>query len=136
MAVIPASLSASTFYAVGKVARGPLAARLSKRKRVLEAIQGARLEHIIALRLLPVLPFTLVNLSAGAFGIPYRTFIGGTLIGMAPGIFAVTLLGDRAVAVFRDPTPGSIALLVGAAALLVGGSTLLRTLAKKKLKNG
>jgi phospholipase D1/2 len=132
LAFAGAGLSASLFFSLGRLARAPIARRLARRPRVLHAIEGAKLEHIIALRLVPVLPFTLTNLAAGALGVHYRTFIGGTLAGMAPGILAVTLLGDRAVAVFRDPSPASIAMLAGCALALVAGATTLRRVARTR----
>jgi uncharacterized membrane protein YdjX (TVP38/TMEM64 family) len=98
---------------------------------VLRAIRGAQLEHIIGLRVLPVLPFTLVNMAAGALGVPYRTFLLGTLLGMAPGVLAVTLLGETARDAFVHPTPSSMLLLALAAALLVGVMAGVRKLARR-----
>ena len=50
---------------------------------------------MVALRALPVAPFTLVNLAAGAGAIRLSDFILGTLIGMAPGLELIAVLGDR-----------------------------------------
>jgi uncharacterized membrane protein YdjX (TVP38/TMEM64 family) len=124
-------LSATTFFLLGRFVIGTFVAKRAS-NRMLRAVQGAGLEHIIALRIMPVLPFTLINLSAGAFGVPFRTFFLGTALGMAPGILAVTLLGDRAVAVFKDPTPQSVGMLVGAALLFVVVTQGLRKLMKKR----
>jgi uncharacterized membrane protein YdjX (TVP38/TMEM64 family) len=70
-------------------------------------------------RVLPLLPFTLVNMTCGAFGVPVRTFLLGTVLGMAPGVLGMTLVGDRILAVIRQPTPGAIVGLVGVVAVLV-----------------
>ncbi|MFM1889406.1 MAG: hypothetical protein RLZZ565_163, partial [Planctomycetota bacterium] len=67
---------------------------------------------IVAVRIVPVAPFTVVNLVAGASHIRFRDFALGTLLGMAPGIAAVTIFSDRVAAVIRDPSPSSIAVLV------------------------
>jgi uncharacterized membrane protein YdjX (TVP38/TMEM64 family) len=40
---------------------------------------------VAAVRLLPIAPFTIVNLVAGALRVRFDHFIVGTLLGMAPG---------------------------------------------------
>lgn len=131
LALAGSLLSACTFFALGRFVFAKLIARKAS-PRMLRAVKGAGLEHIIALRILPILPFTLINMTAGALGVPFRTFFLGTFIGMAPGILAITMLGDRAIAVIRRPTPLSVVALVGTAALLVAGATLMRRFARKR----
>jgi uncharacterized membrane protein YdjX (TVP38/TMEM64 family) len=75
---------------------------------------------------LPLLPYTFVNLSCGAFGIPLRTFLVGSVLGMAPGIVGVAVLGERVVALLRDPTPTSIAAVCAVGVVLAGTAFLLR----------
>mgnify|MGYP000231620021 CR=1 FL=1 len=75
---------------------------------------------MVALRVLPVAPFTLVNLAAGASSIRPVDFALGTLIGMGPGLAALCLLGDRIASVFHHPVPGEIALLALCAAAWIG----------------
>lgn len=134
VALAGALLSSSTFFAVGRLARAPLTRRFGNRRAFL-AMRGAGLEHIVALRVVPVLPFTLVNMSAGALGVPFRTFFAGTVLGMAPFIFAVTFLGDRARKAFTDPTPASMAVLAGAAVVLVGVAAAMRKLVARRSKD-
>ncbi len=125
-----ATLSALAFYGVGRLASGPIRRRFGAHK-TMKAIEGAGIEHVIALRVLPVLPFTLVNVAAGALGVRFTTYAGGTVAGMAPGVIAVTFLGDRARAVFVHPTPSSVALLVGAAAAFLAVATVMRRVARR-----
>ena len=131
LALTGALLSASLFFAIGRFVIGGFIQRKAS-ARMLSAVKGAGLEHIVALRILPVLPFTLINLSAGAFGVPFRTFFLGTFLGMAPGVLAVTLLGDRAIAVIKQPTPLSVLALVAATVVLVVSATAVRRLARKR----
>jgi phospholipase D1/2 len=42
--------------------------------------------------LLPVTPFTIVNLVAGGIGVRASTFLLGTVFGMAPGVALVAVL--------------------------------------------
>jgi phospholipase D1/2 len=51
---------------------------------------------LAGLRLIPIAPFTVVNLVVGASGIRLRPFIIGTLISMTPGIVLICLSVDRA----------------------------------------
>jgi phospholipase D1/2 len=48
---------------------------------------------VLTVRVLPVAPFTIVNIVAGASHIRVRDFALGTLLGMLPGILPLTLFG-------------------------------------------
>ena len=74
---------------------------------------------VVAVRVIPVAPFTVVNLVAGASHIRFRDFVLGTLLGMTPGILAVTVFADRIGAVIREPSLATLALLAAAALLIL-----------------
>ena len=131
LALAGALLSALLFYGLGRVLGADVVTRMAP-ERVQRAVRGAGLESIIAVRVLPILPFTFVNLCCGAFGVRPAVFVVGTVIGMTPGILGISLLGERLLAVLKDPTPASVALLVVVAVVLVGTATLLRRLAAKR----
>jgi uncharacterized membrane protein YdjX (TVP38/TMEM64 family) len=62
--------------------------------------------YLLFLRLVPVFPFWLVNIVAGAAGLTLRAFVIGTLIGIIPGAFVYASLGaglDAAIAAGRRP---------------------------------
>lgn len=75
---------------------------------------------VAVLRVLPLAPFTVVNLVAGASHLRFTDYMLGTVIGMAPGIFTVSLLGGQIESVLRDPRPSTLALLVGLGAVAIG----------------
>jgi len=77
-----------------------------------DRLQRRGLLAMVALRVVPVAPFSLINLAAGAGSIRFVDFALGTLIGMGPGIAAIALMGDRIAKVFADPSAGQIAVLV------------------------
>ncbi len=120
-----ALLSSGLFFGLGRLLGQDVVTRFAP-ARVQRAVSGAGLESIIAVRVLPILPFTTVNLCCGAFGVRPSVFMGGTAIGMAPGILGISVLGERLLAVLKDPTPTSVGVLVGVVGLLVGAATLLR----------
>ncbi len=78
---------------------------------------------VMVLRMLPVAPFTVVNLVAGASHLRTRDFLLGTALGMAPGILAVAVFSDRLAATLRDPSPGTVAMLA-LVLVAVGGGVL------------
>lgn len=84
-----------------------------------------------AVRVLPIAPFTIVNLVAGASHIRLRDYILGTLIGMGPGIALTVVFIDRLVDAMRDPGPLHIgiaaAIAVAMVALAIGAQRLVGT---------
>ncbi|MBE0620155.1 MAG: VTT domain-containing protein [Burkholderiales bacterium] len=107
-------------------------------RRVVRQIAGKRLNAlsrrlgeggvfaVMVLRMLPVAPFTVVNLVAGASHVRMRDFLIGTALGMTPGILAVAVFSDRLAAALRDPTPGAIALLALVLVAVAGGALGIR----------
>jgi phospholipase D1/2 len=103
--------------------------RLQKLNRQL-ARQG--LLAMVAIRYLPVAPFTVVNLVAGASQIRMLDFFLGTMLGMAPGILLINLFENTLSRAARDPQAGHL-VLVGlfSVVLLAGIWALRRWLAKR-----
>jgi len=120
-----ALLAATVFYGLGRLLGAPLAHRLVPH-RVQRAIDGAGLGTVIAVRAVPALPYTLVNLCAGAFRIPVATYLLGTAIGMSPGIVAFALIGERVVALLTTPSPKTVGLVLAAVVLAAAGAFALR----------
>jgi uncharacterized membrane protein YdjX (TVP38/TMEM64 family) len=77
---------------------------------------------VVLARVVPVAPFTVINLVAGASHIGLRDFVLGTVIGMSPGIVAITLFTGRIRAMLENPTwaNGLILAAVFGAIALVG----------------
>lgn len=105
--------------AVRRIA-GPRLTRLNHR------LARSGLLAIVTVRLLPIAPFTVVNLAAGASQIRLRHFLLGTLIGMLPGILAVTLFCDRVLAAVRQPSALTLAALAAVVAAVAAGAYALR----------
>ena len=86
----------------------------------LEGLRKRGLLAVVTFRLLPIAPFTLVNLAAGASGIRFVDFLVGTLIGMLPGLVLLSVMGDRIIRILAEPSAGDIAILVLCVAGLIG----------------
>lgn len=71
--------------------------------------------------MIPVAPFTVVNLAAGASHIRFRDFVLGSLAGMTPGTLAIAVFGDRLEEAVRDPGPWSFLALAALAGVVLAG---------------
>jgi len=87
---------------------------------------------VITFRIVPVAPFSVINLIAGVSEIRWRDYALGTLIGMLPGVVAVVLLADRIAASLHHPDLGQITLLLASIALVGLGLVGLRRWIKNK----
>jgi len=87
---------------------------------------------VLVLRLVPVAPFTLINLVAGATHLRARDFLLGTALGMIPGILAVTVFSDRLAVALWHPSALTLGLLAGAVVLIAAGAfAIYRWLARR-----
>lgn len=71
------------------------------------------------LRLVPVAPFSLVNMAAGASGVPLRQYVPGTVLGLAPGIVVLAFVGKTLQQTLDDPRAEMVGAAIGAVAGLV-----------------
>ncbi len=129
--------SGTVLYWIGrKLGRNTLERVAGPRvRRVLEGVRRRGLLTVVTFRLLPIAPFTLVNLAAGAGGIRYVDFALGTVIGLTPGLVLLSVMGDRIVRILSDPTAGDIGILLlcvaGLMGLAVGAQALLSRRGKR-----
>jgi phospholipase D1/2 len=99
--------------------------------KTVQQLSGSRIHHLsqqlschsfltmATLRFLPVAPFTVISLIAGASHIRYRKYIAGTLLGISPSIAILTLVGNQIERTID--APGSQSLIV----VILGSSILL-----------
>lgn len=58
-------------------------------------LAGRGIRTMVLVNLLPLAPFTLTNMMAGAFRLRFRDYMIGSTLGIVPGLAAVTLLGSQ-----------------------------------------
>lgn len=120
LAVLGATCGASVvFFAV----RGALGPWLERRAEGLLAWLGPRLRrdglsYVLALRLLPVVPFWLVNIAGGLSGISWRVFALGTLLGVAPASLVFSGLGSGIAGVLASGATPDLTVILSAPVLL------------------
>ena len=81
--------------------------------------------YMFAIRLLPIIPYGLVNFAAGLTAIKFKDYFVGTLLGTIPGVLPFVMMG----AGINQLSQGNILPLMFAFALtglLVGGATWYR----------
>jgi phospholipase D1/2 len=93
-----------------------------KWQRLQRKIDQSGILAVATLRLLPVAPFTVVNIISGAFQVPLRDYVLGSLLGLTPGILVINLFTHQFERAIRNPGIGTFLVL---AALV--GATLIAT---------
>jgi phospholipase D1/2 len=123
-ALLGAELSALASYAVGHALGHESMRRLSDRwvSRASRFLGRQGLLAMITLRIVPVAPFTVVNLVAGASHIGLRDFALGTLLGLVPGTLALVFLSGQVTSAVRGAN--WVPLLTGVLALPLIGFAL------------
>ncbi len=94
-AVIGATLGATLVFWAARFGLAGLLARAGPWIRQFETgFRDNALSYLLVLRLIPVFPFWLVNLVAGAVGLSLPVYLLGTFIGIIPVTFVYASLGN------------------------------------------
>ena len=134
-ALCGALLSALVTYAIGRKLGRTTVRRLAgpRLNTVSRKLARRGLLAVVLVRLVPVAPYTVVNLVAGASNIRLGDFLLGTLIGLLPGVLGTVVFVDRIVATLRQPGFVTFATLAVIAGLLGGFAVMMhRRLAKRE----
>jgi phosphatidylserine/phosphatidylglycerophosphate/cardiolipin synthase-like enzyme/uncharacterized membrane protein YdjX (TVP38/TMEM64 family) len=116
-------LSALTTYLIGsslgkQMVRKMVGQRLNRLSRQM-AKQG--ILSVAMIRNMPVAPFAIVNIIAGASHIKLKDYLIGTALGMLPGIVAITIFVDRILHTIKNPGWINALIIVFLATLMILG---------------
>jgi phospholipase D1/2 len=100
--------------------------------RVDEALSDHGIVTIAAVRMIPLAPFTFVNLVAGALGVPFRDYMLGTALGLTPGMIIVSLFGRQAREFWHHPSVSGMLIGLGFAILWIGMTLGLQRWARNR----
>ncbi len=116
-----ALLAAALSHAIGRgLGHQALQALAGPRVReVSEQLGGRGVWAVIVLRLLPLAPFAVVNMVAGATHIRLRDMLLGTAIGMTPSTLAMAFFMDRILLTLQQAGPTDWLWLALMALLLI-----------------
>ncbi|MCB2189526.1 MAG: VTT domain-containing protein [Deltaproteobacteria bacterium] len=111
-------VSSLTGYGLGRCLGRETVRRLAggRLNRLSKQVARRGLLSVVALRLIPVTHYTIINIIAGACHVRLGDFVLGTALGFLPGIIVVSAFADRVQAILRHP--GTWNILVSAAALM------------------
>ena len=96
-----------------------------------EAFSKSGVIGVATIRLLPIAPYSLVNLVAGISSIKLLPFLLGTFLGMLPPMIAKGLVGDSLSDLATNPSTRSITYLAIGILIWVGVIVLSRHFARK-----
>lgn len=85
----------------------------SRMDRLAKGFEENAFSYLLFLRLVPLFPFWLINLAPAFFNVRVGTYIVATFVGILPGTFAYSLLGeglDSLVAAQEQANPGCAAM--------------------------
>jgi len=93
--VVGATIGATIIFLIAKTSFGEaLAAKAGPwLGKLREGFHENALSYLLFLRLVPAFPFVVVNLAPALLGVPLRTYVIGTLLGIIPGTTAFSFAG-------------------------------------------
>ncbi len=95
--VVAATIGATVIFLIAKTSLGEtLAAKAGPAiNKLREGFQENALSYLLFLRLVPAFPFFVVNLAPALLGVPLRTYVIGTALGIIPGTMAFSFAASQ-----------------------------------------
>ncbi len=69
----------------------------------MEKIRSSGVIGVTVIRMLPIAPFSLVNMIMGVIHLPLLPFLLGTFFGLSPGKIMLAIFGESFIEVFQNP---------------------------------
>ena len=108
-----------------------------KLMRLRQMIVDKGILAIATIRLLPIAPFTMVNMAAGALRVGFVPFLAGSIIGLAPGFIVLALLGQQLYGLVSEPSLPGLMFVLALVACWIGVAFLAKyVIAERKLGHG
>lgn len=126
--------NAAVTYAVGAhLVRDTLHAAFGhKVRRVSAAFADRGVIAVAAIRMVPIAPFSVVNIAAGSVALRQRDYLLGTALGIVPGILVLTLFGHQLRAILEHPSPSNLAMPAAVILGWIGLSLLLQRFVSRR----
>jgi uncharacterized membrane protein YdjX (TVP38/TMEM64 family) len=118
--LVGATAGATIVFLIARTALGEsLRARAGPRiRRMEEGFRADALSYLLVLRLIPLFPFWLVNIVPAFLGVPLRTYVLGTFLGIIPGSVVYASVGNGLGAVFEAGGTPDLGIIFKPAILL------------------
>ena len=123
-----ALIGAALSYGLGRILGREVVQRLAGQRinMLSQRLASRGLLAVILVRLVPVAPFAIVNLVAGATHIRLRDMLLGTCLGMIPGTLVIAVFTSQIIAAIKHPTTTSLLMLMITVTLIIAGLTGFR----------
>ncbi len=123
------------FYFARTIGRDLISSKLAGRWQAIDAeMRQGGLFYMFAIRLLPIIPYGLVNFAAGLTSIKFRDYFLGSVVGTLPGVFPFVMIGSGLTAMTQgDIFPLMFGFLLSG--ILVGFATWYRRRRKDPYQN-
>jgi len=115
LAGLGALASAGVTYAIGRyLGAGFLRRVIGPRiNRIRRSMSKQGVMAVATMRMVPIAPYTFVNLVAGAAELRFLDYMIGTVIGLLPGLIVMTALGRHLMDLISQPSLFGVAALIG-----------------------
>lgn len=110
---ISATLGATLLFLAVKTTFGELLQQKATPwiKKMEKGFQENAFSYLLSIRLVPLFPFWAVTIVAALLNTPLRFFVGATLIGIIPGTFIYSLLGNGLTVLLEQEKQPDLSLL-------------------------
>lgn len=122
--LVSALLAATISYGAGFLLGREVVQRLGGERvnRVSQRLANRGMLAVIAVRMVPIAPFAVINMIAGASHIRLRDLLLGTAIGITPGTLMMVVFIDQIIEAMKRPNSTTVLLGVGMLALIAAGA--------------
>lgn len=134
-AVAGASTGAVILFLVARTAFGEtLRAKAGPSlARVVDGFRRDAMSYLLFLRLVPAFPFFMVNIAAALLGVPLRTYVIATVLGIIPATFAFASIGAGLDSIVAAAKAEQAACLAAKSAALCPFALTAKSLATKEI---
>jgi phosphatidylserine/phosphatidylglycerophosphate/cardiolipin synthase-like enzyme/uncharacterized membrane protein YdjX (TVP38/TMEM64 family) len=121
-------LAATATYYAGRYFDRDTVRRIAGERlnRVSEVLRQRGLLAVTAVRFVPLAPFAIESLVAGAIRIKLWHVLAGTFLGMLPGTLTATVFGDQIQTALRDPERINYWIVAGVVLVMIVATLLVR----------
>lgn len=125
--------SATTYWLGRQLGRDTLERYGGQRiNKLAKALADRGIRTMIVFNLLPLAPFTFTNMIAGACHLRFRDYMIGSVIGILPGLAAVTVAGSQLGSLLKANSLSNVLIAVGALAVAAVVLLGLRYMAQRR----
>lgn len=115
------------FVFTRSIGRQTVTKRLAGRWQAMDVeVRRGGLFYMFAIRLVPIMPYGLVNFVAGLTSISFKDYVLGTTLGTVPSVLPFVLLGSSGLKAVKTGDLLPLVLALGLTGMLIGGSTWYR----------